>query len=146
MSGPLARLVNYRMGQDGMEIILRLGPKTSKEKLEAWLGEGPTLLQLSHAPKRPESNTASKPKGGNLARLAGQWCKEKSYHQFCLEKGFISVIADRAEQIEKDVTYAIYRECEIKSRAELDHNEQAAKTFKRVFIRPYAEFLQGHKS
>ncbi|TAL89264.1 MAG: hypothetical protein EPN62_08675 [Candidimonas sp.] len=66
-----------------------------------------------------------KPKGGALARLAGQLCQQSAFQRFA------------------DVTSAeeaadwIRHVCGVESRAELDHNAAAAKRFHDEIRRPY---------
>ena len=140
-----ARVVNYRQGPNGIELVLRLGPKTTKQALESWLGEELALLQLDHAPEHIQLKPPAKAKGGNLCKLAGQWCKDKSFWKFLMAQGYTFTIDDNPATNETNAVKAIYRECGIKSRIDLDQpgNEGHADEFKRKFIRPYAEFLKG---
>lgn len=65
-------------------------------------------------------------KGGTLARLAGQLCQQQAFREFCHANS-----ADAAAQF-------IRSTCGVQSRAELDHNEDAARRFHEQVRRPYA--------
>jgi len=147
MKNLLAKYVGMVPSPNGPIIQLRLGPNKTKEEVEAWLGEEGALLGLVHAPAKIQlsNKPPAKKKGGNLARLAGQWCKEDKFQKFLLEKGYLCDIGPNPTMNESNAVKAIYRECGIKSRAELDDPEHkpAADIFKDKFIRPYAEYLKG---
>ena len=67
------------------------------------------------------------PKGGALAKLAGMLCKNPEFIEF-----FNLDDESEAENTIRTV-------CGIKSRAELDHNIEAAATFHREFRIPFSE-------
>lgn len=140
-----ARVVNYRPGKDAVELTVRLGPNTTKEKLERFLGEEGALLQMFHAPPEVQLRkpNTKKPKGGNLSIRAAQWCKDKKFQQWLLDAGHIFVPNPNPASAESDAKKAIYRICSIKSRSELDHSKEVENTFKQQIIRPYAEWLKG---
>lgn len=66
-----------------------------------------------------------KVKGGPISKNAGQKCNEPEANQFAVVQGF------------GDFKAMIYKVCHIKSRAELDHNEQAAKDYETLKHRYY---------
>lgn len=66
-------------------------------------------------------------KGGPLARLAGMLCAKPDFQQFMGATG--------AEQ----AADAIRARCQVKSRAELDHNKAAARRFHELCRKPYQE-------
>ncbi|MEH6347759.1 MAG: hypothetical protein V7785_21875 [Bermanella sp.] len=131
----------------GIQITLRLAPNMTKEQINTWLGEEGALLGLVHAPEHIQLKppASQEPKGGNLCRLAGQWCKEKKFWDFLMEQGFLFAIEDNPDKNESNAVKAIYRECGIKSRIDLDQpeNKTQAEAFKQKIIRPYAEYLKG---
>ncbi len=149
MKNPLARFIGLAPSEQGILITLRLGPKTTKGQIETYLGEEGALLQLVHAPEHLQLKPPApqEPKGGNLCKLAGQWCKAASFWKFLMAQGYTFAIEDNPVTNETSAVKAIYRECGIKSRIDLDQpgNEGHADEFKRKFIRPYAEFLNGVK-
>lgn len=68
-----------------------------------------------------------RPKGGELAKLAGQLCGNPSFQQM------IGV------QNSEDAANEIRTACGIESRAELDHNQEAAAIFHAEFRIPFLE-------
>lgn len=74
-----------------------------------------------------QRNEEEKPKGGALAKLAGILCKDPMFLAFY---GFDD---------EADAEYHVRFVCGIESRAELDHNTEAAATFHRKFRIPFTE-------
>jgi hypothetical protein len=67
-----------------------------------------------------EAPEAPRPKGGVLARNAGMLCQDELANQWAATLGF------------HDLKDLIYRRCVIDSRAELDHDREAAKEFERI--------------
>ncbi len=71
--------------------------------------------------------TASEPKGGELAKLAGMFCQQPEFWEFCGQ----SNAAEAAAWIRVV--------CHVASRADLDHNPAAAKLFHDRVRKPYLE-------
>lgn len=72
-------------------------------------------------------------KGGALCRLAAMWCKDQEFQEWVgatTEEGAATIIRES---------------CEIKSRSELDHNQDAADVFNTHFRSPYRYFLENGK-
>lgn len=147
MKNLLGRFIGIVPSPNGPIVQLRLGPNKTKEEIETWMGDAEALVGIMHAPAEIQlSNKKSeKKKGGNLAKRAGQWCKEDKFQAFLLEEGYLCDIGPNPTMNESNAVKAIYRECGIKSRTELDDPEHkpAADLFKSKFIRPYAEYLKG---
>ena len=61
-----------------------------------------------------------KPKGGPISKNAGMKCQEPEANQFAIAQGFV------------DFKTMIYAQCGIESRAELDHDKDAAKTYAKL--------------
>ena len=78
---------------------------------------------------------AEKPKGGPLAKLAGMWCEMPLFWDFLLWKHEYTV------SNEPDAAKTVYELCGITSRAELDHNEQAAQKFKSLIRGPFQKYM-----
>jgi hypothetical protein len=72
-----------------------------------------------------------KPKGGELARLAGMWCNDTNFQRWC---------AISHNQHPQDCIYTL---CKITSRAELDHNDAAAMRFQELIRLPYMAYMAG---
>lgn len=92
------------------------------------LGAGmpPVSLQAWQEPV----TATPKPKGGDLARLAGIWCNDPDFQKW--------IMATDALSARKKICL----KCGITSRAELDHNRQAAQYFHRLIREPYRRYLQ----
>lgn len=73
-----------------------------------------------------QTNT-HRPKGATLARLAGMLCQQTAFMQF---SGSTSP---------DDAADFIRRTCGVKSRAELDHNPEAAALFHKRVRKPFVE-------
>ena len=87
------------------------------------------LVEIGDDERPVTAPQAEKPKGGPLAKLAGMWCNDPQFQQWL---GVTNADAAAKE---------IYQRCGISSRAELDHDQDAAAMFA-VFVRhPYREFL-----
>lgn len=74
---------------------------------------------------------AAKPKGGDLARLAGIWCNDPAFQAWI---GATDTQTARRKLCLK---------CGIESRAELDHNPRAAQYFHAVIREPYRLHLKA---
>ena len=61
-----------------------------------------------------------KPKGGPISKNAGMKCQEPEANEFAVAQGF------------NDFKTMIYAKCGIESRAELDHDKDAAKTYAKL--------------
>jgi len=82
--------------------------------------------------------TPKKPKGGELARLAGIWCNEPKFWRWIRTVG--------GPEIDNDMQAAawIRAECEVASRVELDHNDRASMRFQELIRRPYMAYLRAN--
>lgn len=101
-----------------------------------------------------KSTDATRPKGGALAKLAGQWCASAAFAEF------IRPIYDRAmggdgsgwgdvapRDFNNDTAlyarHCILVLCDINSRRELDHNAAAAAKFHNLIRQPWIEHQAG---
>ncbi len=84
-----------------------------------------------HAPV--VSTQAEKPKGGELARLAGQLCQNPDYLAF---------IGMESEEVAADHIRAV---CEVGSRADLDHDPEAAARFHQHVRLPFVYWKASRK-
>lgn len=145
VKNPLARFVGLSPSPQGVLITLRLGPKTTKEQIEAWLGEEGALVGLTHAPDRVQLQSTpqqQEKKGGAKAQWLGARCKEPLFQQFILECGLIGHIDSNKQLAETNVVKAVQAVCGVKSRAEIDHNDIAGQAFIKKIMHPYAEFVK----
>lgn len=97
---------------------------------------------------------AEKPKGGPLARLAGQWCGMQMF-QGWIERAFPYLFAEALLRVPGHIApgaareyiagEVIRRHCGISSRRELDHDKRAADRFDAEIRRPFMQELQRAK-
>jgi len=71
-----------------------------------------------------------KPKGGELSRLAGIWCKDVRFHDWSNAAN-----EEEARQFMLDT-------CMVSSRADLDNDDSAAQIFHNLIRIPFAEYLR----
>jgi hypothetical protein len=96
--------------------------------------------------------TASQPlKGGALAKLAGMWCNEPEFQHWL--KRLSPDLWDRyaANAPSGDINHLIAGNIiramvGVKTRAELDHNQESAAMFKRLILQPYAAYIKSAKA
>jgi len=85
--------------------------------------------------REPEPPAAQeKPKGGDLARMAGVFCKDPLFHEFIAEFHEGPPPNCTFEEFCKKV---IYKVCGIESRSDLDHQEEAATSFHNIIRKPF---------
>lgn len=145
MKNPLARFVGLSPSPQGVLITLRLGPKTTKEQIEAWLGEEGALVGLIHAPESVQLQSTpqqEEKKGGAKAQWLGARCKEPLFQRFIMECGLIGHVDSNKQLAETNVVKAVQAVCGVKSRAEIDHDEVAGQAFVKKIMHPYAEFVK----
>ena len=81
------------------------------------------------APAPQASEAEARPKGGALARLAGQWCQRPDFIAWIGAED-----AEHAAQLVRE-------SCGIESRAQLDSNADAAEAFHRLIRGPFSHHL-----
>jgi hypothetical protein len=84
---------------------------------------------------------ADKPKGGALAKLAGQWCADPVFRAWASERthnGLFWHVNSTEEAAE-----FVREMCVVESRADLDHNEAAAERFHTLIRLPYQQHLKA---
>lgn len=78
-------------------------------------------------------------KGGELAKLAGQFCNNPDFWKFLHAKhGWACSMAEDAAKL-------IRQRCHINSRSELDHKPEAASIFHEQFREPFVEWQRWSK-
>ena len=92
------------------------------------IGFGEAAANLAIEKSRPKNETVPTYKGGELAKWAGILCNDPKFWRF-FHDGYREDIRIDTEEICK---FAIYEHCGIRSRAELDHNKDAAQSFREV--------------
>lgn len=109
--------------EQAMEVIAAFGwPTITKPVPVAVAKLEPSVLR-----QQPEKSLeVIKPKGGPLAKRAGILCEELAFLVWLQEK-----VGDYDRQIQQDYCVDYVRDrCGVESRAELDHNPEAARKFK----------------
>jgi hypothetical protein len=125
-----ASTVRLQTMMDGtLRMTVDVEPRNARDAF-ALFGTPGTALALAGI-KPAAQETAQKPAGGPLAKLAGQWCQMP---QFLAWSGCNT--ADAAADF-------IRRECGISSRAELDHNAAAAAAFHTHIREPFSTYMKG---
>lgn len=93
-------------------------------------------------PVQPEQ-----PKGGPLAQLAGRWCGDETFRIWLCQTypDVVEAIAEASgsKPFAEVVAQAIRAICGVQSRAQLDHDHQAATRFNAAIRHPYQAHLQG---
>lgn len=86
-------------------------------------------------PVQPPAEPA-RPAGGPVAKIAGQLCADPDFLRFLQSRGSRAANAYDAAEV-------VRRKCGVESRAELDHNAQAARTFHDIFRRPFIAWQES---
>lgn len=141
MSAIPASSVNLKTMADGtLRISFDIEPVHAQDafKLFAAPGTQAAIAALKvgtylEQPKEPE-----KPKGGELARLAGRWSNEPMFWRW--------IRTVDGSEIDNDMQAAVWvREiCGVLSRAELDNQESAARRFQENVRLPYMAYLKAN--
>ena len=88
-------------------------------------------------PYQPEPKPAEKIKGGELSKRAGILCADPAFRQWLGGKTRIG------KMTEDGAAKIIRNECLIESRAQLDHDLDAAHIFRCEFDIPFAEWMRS---
>ncbi|MGX0136306.1 hypothetical protein [Cupriavidus metallidurans] len=102
---------------------------------------GDDELPVQEAPAEPAPApvpAVPEQKGGALAKLAGMWCAEPEFWRF-----LASDARNGNPQDAEQAKHNLYRLCGITSRAELDHDSEAAARFHSHIRLPYMRWKQG---
>lgn len=135
MTAIIASTVGIKtMADNSLRLTIDIEPRYANEAfiLFGKRGSACAIARLTNeaAVEEMRSEPKEKPKGGALAKLAGQLCQQESF------QNWIGVgNADWAAE-------SIRSMCGIESRAELDHNEVAANLFHQKIRIPYSELMQ----
>lgn len=113
------------------------------------------LVEIGDDEKPVQAPSATQQKGGALARLAGKWCRMPEFVSFIRpiydramggdgsSYGDVSPRRDFGGDESAYARHCILVLCNIDSRAELDHNAEAAEKFHRLIRLPFAEHLRA---
>lgn len=128
---------------------------TAGQRLACALVEIGDDEQPVQQPPAPPPAEPEKPKGGPLAKLAGQWCGDREFRNWV--RGAYDIIMGGNESGIGDLgkedllklglggfaRHAILVMCDIESRRELDHNAEAARKFHTLIREPFAAHLKA---
>lgn len=93
-------------------------------------------MPVAIAPLVADFEKPKAPKGGPLAKLAGQWCRDPAFHRWLGMDGPSAV--DKAVDV-------IRARCQVVSRADLDNDHEAAERFHALIRIPFMEFMQAQE-
>lgn len=124
-----ASAVRVQTMADGtLRLVVDIQP-TNAQSAFRMFGSPGTPVALARLKTKPEQHASEAPKGGPLARLAGQWCQLPTFWAW-------AGVADA------EAAAAYIREaCGVQSRALLDHNADAAASFHTI-REAFAEHLK----
>jgi hypothetical protein len=128
-----ASTVRLQTMADGtLRMTVDIEPRNARDAFALFGMPGTALALAAIKPAAQQAQQATaKPAGGPLAKLAGQWCHMP---QFLAWSGCNT--PDTAAEF-------VRRECGIESRAELDHNADAAEIFHAHIRVPFANYMMG---
>jgi hypothetical protein len=149
------------MADDTLRITIDVAPIYADEAFQLFgkrgipMGIARLMPEAAQASAQRETIAAeSKPKGGGpLCVLVCRWCKVDSFFEF-IRPAYDRVMGGSGSST-GDITieevggteafcrHAICVICDIESRAELDHNGQAARIFNEKIRAPYMEYLRN---
>jgi hypothetical protein len=91
--------------------------------------------RVALAPIKPTAKAeADRPKGGELAKLAGILCDDPEF------QGWLAQETETQINGAEDAATRVRFLCGVESRAELDHNAEAAQTFHHLIRLPWAAY------
>lgn len=128
----------YKEMADGtLRVQIDIDPQYKQQFLELF----PQIdMPVALAPLRADfeqPKEEEKPKGGPLSKSAAQMCENLNFEDFLLRKFY-----PNGGSTTESAADLLRRHCQITSRAELDHNPQAAKRFHEL-MREYREWNAG---
>lgn len=98
------------------------------------------LVEIGDDERPVEPPASEKPKGGPLAKLAGQWCGDPIFWEWLEE-----TVGEKVASAD-DAAILVRHVCDVASRAELDNDAAAADRFHRLVRRPYADWLEWRRT
>lgn len=120
------------MADDTLRLVIDIEPMHAQEAFALFgqRGSPVVIARLTNEAATQARREDEKPKGGPLARLAGQWCADPQFQYWIGAEG----AEDAAERVRM--------QCGIKSRAELDHNSDAASRFDWMIRKPFMQHMR----
>lgn len=132
------------MADDTLRIVLDISPQHAQEAFALFGMRGSPVViarltqEAATASAQAEAIQQDKPKGGELAKLAGQFCANPRFREWLrsVSPTWDYKTADEAAQWVRNV-------CCVVSRADLDHNAYAAQQFHDNIRKPFAEWCRA---
>lgn len=140
MSAIPASSVSLKTMADGtLRISFDIEPIHAQDafKLFAAPGTQAAIAALKSGTYLEQPVAPEKPKGGELARMAGFFCADAKFWTW------INTLSERYVTKESEAADWVRATCDIKSRAELDHDKAAADYFHQAIRRPYVDYLKS---
>ncbi len=141
MSAIPASSVNMKTMSDGtLRISFDIEPIHAQDafKLFAAPGTQAAIAALKAGTYLEQQPAPEKPKGGELARLAGIWCNEPKFWRW--------IYTVTGVELDNDMHAAtwIRNTCSVDSRIQLDHDEDAGWLFQKHVREPYMAYLKAN--
>lgn len=98
--------------------------------------------RIALAPLKPDAKEVAEPevKGGQLAKAAGMMCSDPAFQRWIVREHAFEAEAIASDLSGTDAAAEVVRlVCGVKSRAELDHNAEAATRFHERVRKPWLE-------
>ena len=89
----------------------------------------------------PEKAISEKPKGGALSKLAGVWCQRPEFWEWINSTTHGGIFWHAHDMI--DAANFVREICEVASRADLDHYDNAAENFHSLIRGPFSKYMQA---
>ena len=120
------------MADDTLRLVIDIEPMHAQEAFALFgqRGSPVVIARLTNEAATQAQQEGEKPKGGPLARLAGQWCADPQFQYW--------IGADSADQAAE----LVREKCGIRSRAELDHDGEAASQFDWLIRLPFMAHMK----
>ena len=141
---PCASVSLKTMADGTLRISFDIEPCNAQDAFRLFAAPGTpaaiAALQVGYASVGDKpSPVEEKPKGGALAKLAGMWCNDPEFHQWAMATTHNGIYwpCDNPQEAKELVCEL----CDIESRAELDHNADAADKFHQLIRGPYQKHL-----
>lgn len=125
------------LADGSLDVTLRIEPGDAVSAFRM-LGVPGTPVALARLKTAPEKAADDKPKGGALAKLAGQWCADPTFWAWIKKTHGLVVDHEQASVWVRMV-------CMVDSRAEIDHRLDASTLFHARIREPFSAWLKANQ-
>ena len=132
------------LADGSLRITLEFEPRNAKEAFSLFGARGTSCAIVALTKEAAKQSAqdkiieADKPKGGELAKLAGIFCKDPKFWEW------LDIVGDWVNSDEKTARDFILAKCHIESRAELDSKFGADQYFHINIREPYSKWLRDN--